>query len=163
RMQAIARNSHAFTKFSSLMECYGNERELESRRLRYLHSIHRLAKVQKLRQSGKLLQFINSAEQAYSFRNVSGLRSAALNLFTLEIAGAREISGYYLALSLMRTGQTEEAKRLLETVADSAPAPFRSRAVQSLGAISLISGDLNESASLQVDALKIASETGTCD
>src|SRR5262249_9545749 len=124
-MQAIARNSRAFTKFSSLAEYYGNEGELESRRLRYLDSIRRLAKVQKLRQGGKLLQFINSAEQAYSFRNISGLRSAALDLSTLEIAGAREIGGYYLALSLMRTGRTEEAKRLLEAAADSAPAPFR--------------------------------------
>src|SRR5262249_2321461 len=105
----------------------------------------------------------NSAEQAYSLRNITRLRAAALELLTLQVDGAKEIGSYYLALSLKRIGQIEEAKRLFEITADSAPAPFKSRAVQSLGIISCIRGDLDESIRLQVDALKIASDKTTYD
>src|SRR5262249_28611701 len=80
-----------------------------------------------------------------------------------EIEGAREISNYYLALSLKRADQIDQAKRLFEIAADHAPAPFRSRAIQSLGVISCVSGDLAESIGLQTEALKLASENSTRD
>ena len=162
-MQAIARNSRAFTRFSSLTERFRTEANRECRRLLYIDSLHRLARASTLQEHQKLLNAINSAEQAYSLRNITRLRTAALELLTLQVDGAKEIGSYYLALSLKRIGQIEEAKRLFEITADSAPAPFKSRAIQSLGIISCVRGDLAESFRLQVDALRIASERNTCD
>lgn len=101
---------------------------------------------------------VRFAERAYCLRDLDALQEASKILMSLPLDAARQIGLYYHALAINRRGQTDEAKNLLETVADNAPINYRARAIQTLGGIHHDLGQLDEALRFQLEALRVASD-----
>jgi tetratricopeptide (TPR) repeat protein len=101
---------------------------------------------------------IRIAEHAYSLRDITTIQETGEILTGLPIKTARQIGLYYRALAINRKGRRNEAERLLEQVAESAPLVYRARAIQTLGANYLDKGRLGEALRLQLEALRVASD-----
>ena len=61
-----------------------------------------------------------------------------------------QVGKYYESIYLFRSGQYDKARELLECVADSAPAPYRSKALLSLAAVAERIGRFEESLRLRL-------------
>jgi hypothetical protein len=101
---------------------------------------------------------IRFAEQAFTLRDLSALEEASRILMTLPVDAARQIGIYYYALAINRRGRRDEAKVLLERVADHGPVTYRARAIQTLGTGQHYNGQLDEALRFQVEALRVASD-----
>jgi len=104
---------------------------------------------------GQLYQLVQSAETSYCLRDLGSQHeiSLALQSFTYPF---NQVGKYYESVVLYRTGQYEKARELLESVAESAPARYRSKALLSLSAVEESLGRFEESLRLRLKA-------STCD
>lgn len=102
-------------------------------------------------------KLIQVAEHSFGLRDIASLREASLVLLNLPIAEARKIGQYYQALAVRRSGKIDESLPLFEAVADSAPLAYRARALQTLGAIYHLKGQLDEAMRFYPDAIRVAS------
>src|SRR5262249_23576094 len=131
----------------------------------HLDLLSRLARAatsrNKLNQIGNVI--IEAAERAYTARDLARLHQSAHLLGTLPTAGAQYACRYFKALALTRKRHIEEARPLLESVADSSHSNFRARALQTLGVVSHLNGDLDQAARLQVEALRASTRAGHLD
>jgi len=127
--------------------------------LEHLVASHLAETVQSQELFAKLTDdLIRLAEQALVIRKVDALEEVSQVLINLPVDAAREIGAYYYALAINRKGHTEEAKTLLQRVADNAPITYRARAIQTLGGIHHASGLLDEALRFQLEALRAASD-----
>ncbi len=97
------------------------------------------------------------AERAYNLRNVEVVLEASRALAHLPIVSAQQIGTYYNALALYRNGQAEESRLLLEKVLDGAPAAYRARAMQALGALHYDIGKPDDALKYHIEALQMTS------
>ena len=106
------------------------------------------------------------AEHAYAFRRVDDLAELSRLLIRLPLPRKYEQVGYYYhALSIKRSGKgdLEQSARLLEQVAENAPASYRVRAVQSLGGSAFCKKEYGLALSFYAEAARIASRERICD
>lgn len=103
-------------------------------------------------------ELIQSAERAYTLRNLSLLEEVSRVLMNLPVDASRQIGLYYHALALNRRGYRDVAETLFAAVADNAPITFRARAIQTLGANYLDRGQPDETLRFQIEALRAASD-----
>jgi tetratricopeptide (TPR) repeat protein len=100
---------------------------------------------------------IRLAEHAYCLRNWIALEEASVILMNLPISEIQQVGFYYQAITKYRRGQEAEAENQYKKLADSAPYPYRARALQSLGWICRLQGQLDEALRLNLEALQMAS------
>lgn len=100
---------------------------------------------------GQLYQLVQCAETSYCLRDVSTQQEIGLALQSFAYP-FNQIGKYYESVFLYRTGQYAKARELLERVADSAPAQYRSKALLSLSAVEESLGRFEESLSLRLKA-----------
>jgi hypothetical protein len=108
-------------------------------------------------------RLIKSAEHAYSLRDMQTVAEAGFVLMSLPLDAARRTGQYYQALVLKRSGQTDKARALFESLADKAPLQYRSRALQSLGTIHHENHNLKDALRLYLEAAQIASSGHNSD
>ena len=109
-------------------------------------------------------QLIQLAEHAYGCRQLDKLESISQTLLGLPLPDEySRASHYFQALEMIRRGDLENAKSLLVEVSSGTPHPYTARAVQSLGAAFLLSGDFNSARKLQVDAGRLAVTRASAD
>src|SRR6185295_18591411 len=77
---------------------------------------------------GQLYQLVQSAEANYWLRDTQSQRDIGLLLQSF-VYPFNQVGKYYESIYLYRTGQYEKARELLESVAESAPARYRSKAL----------------------------------
>ena len=104
---------------------------------------------------GQLYQLVQSAESSYYFRDIHSQREIGLLLQSFGYP-FNQVGKFYESIYLHRTGQYEKARKLLECVAESAPARYRSKALFSLSAVEARIGHFEESLRLR---LQVASST----
>src|SRR6185295_19538184 len=80
---------------------------------------------------GQLYQLVQSAETSYCLRDLGSQHEISLALQSSTYP-FNQVGKYYESVVLYRTGQYEKARELLESVAESAPARYRSKALLSL-------------------------------
>lgn len=87
------------------------------------------------RLGSRLIQF---GEQAHAFRDFDRVREIGRALSNLPIKSFQSIGYYFLAIAANNLGQgdQEEARRLFERAAGSAPAEYKAKAMLSLAAVS---------------------------
>jgi AraC-like DNA-binding protein len=104
---------------------------------------------------GQLYQLVQSAEASYCLRDIESQREIGLLLqsFTYPF---NQVGKYYESIYLYRSGQHGRAREMLESVAESAPVRYRSRALLSLSAVEESLGCFEESIRLRLQA-------STCD
>ncbi len=100
---------------------------------------------------GQLYQLIQSAEASYYLRDIQAQHEIGLLLQSFGYP-FNQVGKYYESIYLYRTGQYQEARQLLENVADSAPAQYRSKALLSLSAVEERIGRFEESLRLRLQA-----------
>ena len=100
---------------------------------------------------GQLYQLVQSAETRYCWRDIQSQREIGLVLQSFAYP-FNQVGKYYESVYLFRSGQFEKARELLESVADSAPARYRSRALLSLSAVEESIGQFEESLRLRMQA-----------
>lgn len=105
-------------------------------------------------EQGQLYQLIQSAEAGYHLRDVHAQREIGLALQAFGYP-FNQVGKYYESIYLYRTGQFEKARKLLECVADSAPARYRSKALFSLSAVEERLGRFEESLRLRLQILTV--------
>jgi tetratricopeptide (TPR) repeat protein len=90
-------------------------------------------------------RLIRLAEQAHAFRQFDKVKEMALLLSNLPIKSFQAIGHYFLAIATHRVanGNWDEAKRLFELAADTAPHAYRVKATLSLGALSMRRNDFD--------------------
>lgn len=93
---------------------------------------------------GQLYQLVQSAEASYCLRDVGSQREIGLALQSFAYP-FNQVGKYYESVFLYRIGQYEKARELLESVAESAPARYRSKALLSLSAVEESLGRFEES------------------
>ncbi|HEY7913966.1 MAG TPA: tetratricopeptide repeat protein [Blastocatellia bacterium] len=108
-------------------------------------------------------RLIKSAEHAYSLRDMQTVAEAGFSLMSLPLEAARRTGLYYQALALKRSGQSDKAGALFESLADKAPLQYRSRALQSLGTIHHENHNLKDALRLYLEAARIASSAHNGD
>ena len=109
-------------------------------------------------------QLIELAEHAYGCRQLDRLESISQTLLGLPLPDEyRRASHYFQALEMIRRGDLENAKCLLAEVSSGTSHPYTARAVQSLGAAFLLSGDFDSARKLQVDAGRLAVTRASAD
>jgi tetratricopeptide (TPR) repeat protein len=111
----------------------------------------------------QLASCIKLGERAQALRNADALLRAGQGILNLSLgAEISAIGSFYIALSLNRARPSayQEANRILIDVADHGPAVFRAKALVAVGANSQVNGDLATAASVQADALRIATDCG---
>lgn len=105
---------------------------------------------------GQLYQLAQAAEASYYLRDIESQRELGLLLQTCAYP-FNQIGKYYESIYLFRTGQHQKARQLLESVAESAPAQYRSKALLSLSAVEAHIGCFEESLRLR---LQLSSSSG---
>jgi tetratricopeptide (TPR) repeat protein len=159
-MQAAANTSRFLTGCSSKVELADSEamvsrggllRDIVARHLaETVHSQELFVKVTN--------DLIRLAERAFSLRDLNALEDVSHVLMNLPVDAARQIGTYYYAFTIHRKGHSDEAKTMLETVADNAPITYRARAIQTLGGIHHYLGQFDEAFRFQLEALRVASD-----
>jgi AraC-like DNA-binding protein len=97
---------------------------------------------------GQLYQLIQSAEVSYCLRDIDSQREIGVLLQSFEYP-FNQVGKYYESIYLYRTGQFEKARELLESVAESAPTQYRSKALLSLSTVEQRIGRFEESLRLR--------------
>jgi len=100
-------------------------------------------------EQGQLYQLIQSAETSYYLRDIQSQHEIALLLQSFGYPFS-QVGKYYESIYLFRSGQYDKARELLECVADSAPAGYRSKALLSLAAVEERIGRFEESLRLRL-------------
>lgn len=108
-------------------------------------------------------RLIKVAEQAYSLRDMKTVEEAGQILMNLPMDSARQIGLYYQALAFKRNGKIDEARILLQTVADKAPVGYRVRAMQTMASIYHNRGKLDETFLFCIEASRLASSEDNYD
>lgn len=98
---------------------------------------------------GELYQLIQAAEASYYLRDLQSQHEIALLLQSFGYPFS-QVGKYYESIYLFRNGQHDKAKQLLECVAESAPARFRSKALLSLAGVAEHIGRFEESLRLRL-------------
>src|SRR6266404_1617628 len=80
---------------------------------------------------GQLYQLVQSAEVSYFLRDIESQREIGLLLQSFGYP-LNQVGKYYESIYLYRTGQVKKARELLESVAESAPTRYQSKALLSL-------------------------------
>lgn len=101
---------------------------------------------------------IRIAEHSIGLRDMEALAEVSEILLNLALPEAKQAGTYYYALIMKRRGQTDEARTLLEKIADSPTANCRARAMQTLGAIHHEHNDLDEAGRFYLEALRAGGE-----
>jgi AraC-like DNA-binding protein len=104
----------------------------------------------------QLYQLVQSAETSYCLRDIESQRQIGQLLQSFGYP-FNQLGKYYESIYLYRTGQFEKARELLESVAESAPARYRSKALLSLSAVEYSIGRFEESLRLHLQT------SSTCD
>jgi AraC-like DNA-binding protein len=100
---------------------------------------------------GQLYQLIQSAEASYYLRDIESQHEIGLLLQSFGYP-FNQVGKYYESIYLYRTGQFTKARELLASVADSAPARYRSKALLSLSAVEHHIGRFEESLRLRLQS-----------
>ena len=98
---------------------------------------------------GQLYQLIQSAETSYYLRDIHSQHEIGLLLQSFGYP-FNQVGKFYESIYLYRSGQYDKARKLLECVAQSAPAHYRSRALLSLSAVEERIGRFEESLRLRL-------------
>ena len=98
---------------------------------------------------GQLYQLIQSAEASYYLRDIQTQHEIGLILQSFGYP-FNQVGKFYESIYLFRSGQYDKARELLECVADSAPARYRSKALLSLAAVAERIGRFEESLRLRL-------------
>src|SRR6266436_8400828 len=98
---------------------------------------------------GQLYQLVQSAEASYCLRDINSQHEIGLALQSFAYP-FNQVGKYYESVFLHRTGQHGKARELLESVAESAPARYRSKALLSLSAVEESLGRFEESLRLRL-------------
>jgi AraC-like DNA-binding protein len=118
---------------------------------RFLTALSSIVEIER----GQLYQLIQSAETSYCLRDINSQHEIGLALQSFAYP-FNQVGKYYESVFLYRTGQYEKARELLEGVAESAPARYRSKALLSLSAVEETLGRFEEPLRLRLSA-------STCD
>ena len=102
----------------------------------------------------QLYQLIQSAEASYYFRDIQSQHDIGLLLQSFGYP-FNQVGKFYESIYLFRSGQYDKARELLECVADSAPARYRSKALLSLAAVAERIGHFEESLRLRLQVSSI--------
>lgn len=109
-------------------------------------------------------RLVDLAEQAYGVRQLDKLEDLSQALLALPLPGQyASAARYFQALELIRRGDLDAAKSVLEGVAAEPPHRYTARAIQSLGAIFTFRGDVESALKLHIDAGRRAAENGSAD
>jgi len=100
---------------------------------------------------GQLYQLVHSAEVSYLWRDIQSQRDIGLALQSFAYP-FNQVGKYYESVYLFRSGQYQKARETLESIAESAPTPYRSRALLSLSAVEESLGRFEESLRLRLHA-----------
>jgi hypothetical protein len=104
------------------------------------------------------------AEQAYGLRQLDRLEGLTQALLGLPLPGQYRSAGrYFQGVELIRRGDPEAAKSVLEGVASEPSHRYSARAIQSLGAIYKNCGDLESALKIHIEAGRCAAERGRVD
>ncbi|HMG33179.1 MAG TPA: hypothetical protein VKM94_04505 [Blastocatellia bacterium] len=164
-MQRTARNNLAFTGISSFKDFTDSRSGVVGKAELHLDLLRQLARAatshNTVNQVGNIV--IQVAERAYNERDLTRLRESTRILESLPTAATQDAGLYYRGLALTRERQIAEARPLLESVADCTHSVFRARALQTLGVISHLNGDLDGAAKLQIEALRAANSRERLD
>lgn len=164
-MQSAANKSLILTDASSL-------KRLAEAQTRHGHaSLDRHVGVQLIRgvNSKRLFtdlgdKLVALAEQAYGLRQLDRLEDLSQALLALHLpAQYTSAARYFRGLELIRRGELDSAKSVLETVAADPPHRYTARAIQSLGAIFTFRGDLESALKLHIEAGRRAAGKGSVD
>ena len=117
---------------------------------RFLTALSSLVKVER----GQLYQLVQSAETSYYLRDIHSQHEIGLVLQSFGYP-FNQVGKYYESIYLFRSGQYEKATKLLECVAGSAPARYRSKALLSLSAVEERIGRFEESLRLRLQASSV--------
>jgi tetratricopeptide (TPR) repeat protein len=103
-------------------------------------------------------RLIRLAEQAHAFRQFDKVRELGMVLSHLPVKSYQGIGHYFLAVATHRVanGDRDIAKRLFELAANTAPDVYKSKAVASLGALSIRGRDLDSAFYYYREAIKIS-------
>jgi hypothetical protein len=102
-------------------------------------------------------KLVGLAEQAYAFRQLDQLAELTRALQGLPLPRQYQTAArYFRGLELMRRGDLDGAKPVLESIAAEPPHRYSARAIQSLGAVFKIQGDLDTSLKLHIEAGRCA-------
>lgn len=112
---------------------------------RFLTALSSTAKLER----AQLYQLVQFAEASYYLRDVESQHEIGLLLQSFGYPFS-QVGKYYESIYLFRSGQYDKARELLECVADSAPARYRSKAVLSLAAVAERIGRFEESLRLRL-------------
>jgi hypothetical protein len=109
-------------------------------------------------------KLIGLAEQAYAFRQLETLGELSQALLALPLpAHYTSAARYFRGLELIRRGNLDGAETILETVLGDPPHRYTARALQSLGAVFTVRGDLEAALKLHIEAGSRAAEKGRLD
>jgi tetratricopeptide (TPR) repeat protein len=100
---------------------------------------------------GELYQLVQSAETSYYLRDIHSQREIGLLLQSF-VYPFNQVGKYYESIYLYRTGQYDKARELLESVVESAPSRYRSKALLSLSTVEQSVGHFEESLRLRLQA-----------
>lgn len=114
---------------------------------RFLTALSSIVEIER----GELYQLIQSAETSYCFRDIQAQHEIGLALQSFAYP-FNQVGKYYESVFLHRTGQYGKARELLESVAESAPSRYRSKALLSLSAVEENLGRFEESLRLRLSA-----------
>jgi tetratricopeptide (TPR) repeat protein len=157
KMQTAAVKSRFLTDVSSLVE-FADSKIVSQSGLLHSLVVSRLA--QTIHSQRVLLELadklIRLAEHYFALRNTNALEELSRALINLPIPSAQQAGFYYQALVIKPKGQPNEARLLLEAVANSGPLAYRARAIQSLGYIHRGQGQFHDALKLYIEALKAA-------
>jgi tetratricopeptide (TPR) repeat protein len=107
---------------------------------------------------------ITLAEQAYGLRQVDKLADLSEALLALPLPRPyRSAARYFRGLELIRRGDLDLAKSVLEAVAAEPPHRYTARAIESLGVLFQTRGDFESALKLYMDASCRAAEKGSAD
>ena len=104
---------------------------------------------------GQLYQLVQSAEVNYYLRDIHSQHEIGLVLQSFAYP-FNQVGKYYESVFHYRNGQFEKARQLLESVAESAPTRYRSKALLSLSAVEESLGHFEESLRLRLQTSSVA-------
>ncbi len=164
-MQRALNNSLIFTNLSALEQF--NENQPRSGDAAFCQAVGvRLAREA---HSNRLLSDVGDnlvalAEQAYGIRQADKLGGLSQALLALPLPRQyRSAARYFRGLELIRRGDLDAAKAVLEGVAAEPPHRYTARAIESLGAVSKCVEILNRALKLYIEAGCRAAENGSAD
>jgi tetratricopeptide (TPR) repeat protein len=109
-------------------------------------------------------RLISLADHAYALRQMTAVEQVSQLLLNLPLSRQYErIGQYYQALSVKRYGKFEEARTLLERVAEDAPLRYRARAILTIGATFYERADFNSALPYYAEANRAAACNNWCD